>query len=232
MVDIATGWSERVAILGRGQLAMEEGFRRILQRLPFPILRLHPDNGSEFLNDHLIRFWGEQIVGLELGRSRPYHKNDNRFVEQKNDTLVRAYLGHRRLDTRDQCEAVNGLYDELWVFYNIFQPVLHLTSKEVVENRIKRKWDEAQTPYQRVLHQNVLKSEQETRLAALYDRTNPRQLRKGIYQTIDRLWDKPRGIPAPIGDHREETGHVDKCTALRTRTLTHVPDYDSHPSLA
>src|SRR3972149_7777328 len=79
MVDIATGWSERVAILGRGQLAMEEGFRRILQRLPFPILRLHPDNGSEFLNDHLIRFWGEQIVGLRLSRSRVNCKNDNRI---------------------------------------------------------------------------------------------------------------------------------------------------------
>lgn len=232
MVDIATGWSERVAVLGRSQRAMEAGFRRILLRLPFPILRLHPDNGPEFLNDHLIRFWGEQIVGLGLSRSRPYHKNDNRFVEQKNDTLVRAYLGHRRLDTLAQCEAVNGLYDELWLFYNIFQPVLHLTAKEIVENRIKRKWDEAQTPYQRVLAKGVLRSEQETKLAALYDQTNPRQLRRVIYQTIDRLWDKPKGAPDQISDHREATGHVDKCTALRTRTLTHMPDYDGYPSLA
>ncbi len=90
MVDVATGWSERVAVLGRGQAAMEAGFRRILGRLPFPVRQLHPDNGSAFRNNHLVRFWGEEITGLKLSRSRPYHKNDNRLVEQKNDTLVRA----------------------------------------------------------------------------------------------------------------------------------------------
>ena len=108
MVVVATGWSEQAAVLGRNQQAMETGFRRILDRLPFPIVQLHPDNGSELFNDHMIRFWGEQIVGLKLSRSRPYRKNDNRIVEQKNDTLVRACLcgarrqaclGYERLDT-------------------------------------------------------------------------------------------------------------------------------------
>jgi len=93
MIDVATGWSERVAVLGRSQRAMEGGCRRILERLPFPIREVHSDNGSEFLNDHLVRFWGTEITGLTLSRSRPYQKNDNRFVEQKNATLVRAYLG-------------------------------------------------------------------------------------------------------------------------------------------
>ena len=99
MVDVATGWSERVALLGKGQQAMEAGFRRILARLPFPVKELHPDNGSEFFNHHLVRFWGEAITGLKLSRSRPYQKNDNRFVEQKNDTLVRQYFGTIRLET-------------------------------------------------------------------------------------------------------------------------------------
>lgn len=80
MIDVATGWSERVAILGRGQAAMEHGTRQILARLPFPIKELHPDNGPEFLNHHLVRIWGEEITGLTLTRSRPYQKNDNRFV--------------------------------------------------------------------------------------------------------------------------------------------------------
>jgi transposase InsO family protein len=111
LIDVATGWSERVAVLGRGQQAMEGGFRRILERLPFPLQELHSDNGSEFLNDHLVRFWGTAITGLELSRSRPYQKNDNRFVEQKNDTLVRAYLGNQRLDSIAQCVEVNALYD-------------------------------------------------------------------------------------------------------------------------
>lgn len=97
MIDAATGWSERVAAVGRSEEAMEGGFRRLQGRVPFAIKHLHADNGSEFFNDHLVRYWGETITGLTLSRSRPYHKNDSRFVEQKNDTLVCAYLGHERL---------------------------------------------------------------------------------------------------------------------------------------
>ena len=138
MIDVATGWSERVAILGRGQRAMEVGTRQILARLPFPVKELHPDNGPEFLNPHLVRIWGEEITGLHLTRSRPYQKNDNRFVEQKNDTLVRAYLGQARLDTAEQCAALNALYDQMWVYYNLFQPVLHLVEKTHDGTRVRR----------------------------------------------------------------------------------------------
>lgn len=191
LVDVATGWSERVAILGRSQRAMEEGFRHILQRLPFPIRQLHPDNGTEFLNDHLIRFWGEQIVGLKLSRSRPYHKNDNRFVEQKNDTLVRAYFGQVRFDSAVQCQAMNVLYDQMWLYYNLYQPVMHLVSKEAKEGRLKRQWDEAQTPYQRLLSKGVLAEAEREKLATLYGQTNPRQSRQQIYQALGKLRDEP-----------------------------------------
>jgi len=120
MIDVATGWSERVAVLGRGYLVMKDGFRRILSRLPFPILELHPDNGSEFFNDHLVRFWKEAIVDLQLSRNRPYQKNDNPFVEQKQSTLVRAPLGYARFDTAAQTMAINQLYDMMWLYYNFF----------------------------------------------------------------------------------------------------------------
>ena len=110
MVDVATGWAEQVATLGRSYTVMEDGFRRILARLPFPVLEIHPDNGSEFLNAHLVRFWKESVKGVTLSRSRPFHKNDNRFVEQKNSTLVRAYLGLARFDTVAQTNAINQLY--------------------------------------------------------------------------------------------------------------------------
>jgi hypothetical protein len=99
MIDVATAWSERVAVLGRSYLVMEDGFQRILSRLPFPVQHIHTDNGSEFLNDHLLRFWEQLGQPVDLSRGRPHHKNDQRFVEQKNDTLVRAYLGYERLDT-------------------------------------------------------------------------------------------------------------------------------------
>ena len=188
-MDVATGWSERVAVLGRNQRAMQAGFRRILKRLPFPILQLHPDNGSEFFNDHMIRFWSEHIVGLKLSRSWPYRENDNRIVEQKNDTLVRAYLGYARIDTPAQCAALNALYDQMWTYYNLFQPVLHLVGKAVVDGRLKRRWDRACTPYDRVLDSGVLGSQQQALLAVTYTQTNPRRLRRQIYQDLERMWD-------------------------------------------
>jgi hypothetical protein len=187
LVDVATGWSERVAVLGRSQRAMEAGFRRVLARLPFPIRELHPDNGPEFLNSHLVRFWGEAITGLSLARSRPYHKNDNRIVEQKNDTLVRAYVGHGRLDTPEQCAALNALYDQMWIYYNLFQPVLHLVEKTAHGTRVRRKWDDAKPPLARLAAAEALPPEQQTRLEALRDATNPRALRRAIHADLDAL---------------------------------------------
>jgi hypothetical protein len=189
LVDIATGWSERVAVLGRSYQAMKAGFERVLDRLPFPVRELHPDNGSEFLNAHLVRFFGEAVKGVRLSRSRPYHKNDNRIVEQKNYTLVRMYLGYSRLDTPAQAQAVEDLYDEMWVYYNLFQPVLHLERKEVVDGRLKRTWDTATTPYQRVLATGMLPESERERLANLYRLTNPRALRRLITARLDRLWE-------------------------------------------
>ena len=151
LIDVATGWSERVAVLGRGQKAMEGGFEHILGRLPFPVKELHPDNGSEFFNAHLVRYWKDKVSGVQLSRSRPWHKNDNRLVEQKNDTLVRQYLGDLRLDTPEQIAALNALYEDMWLYYNLFQPVLHLVEKISRGDKVRRKWDAAQTPYERLL---------------------------------------------------------------------------------
>ena len=194
MVDVATGWSERVAVLGRSQRQMEAGFRRILERLPFPILELHPDNGPEFLNGHLVRFWGAAITGLTLTRSRPYHKNDNRCVEQKNDTLVRAYVGHGRLDRPEQCAALNALYDRMWVYYNLFQPVLHLIEKTASGTRVRRRWDDAKAPFERLAATGALTPEHRATLEALREATNPRALRRAIHAGLDALL-----VPRPVG---------------------------------
>lgn len=188
LLDVATGWSERVAVFGKGQQAMERAFRHVLSRLPFPVKELHPDNGSEFLNAHLLRFWKEKVVGVQLSRSRPYHKNDNRFVEQKNDSLVRQYFGTLRLETVQVCEQINEIYELMWLYYNLFQPVLHLVEKTEVEGKTVRKWDQAQTPYARLKASSSLSAEQQRRLDALYEQTNPRQLRESIYERLSRLW--------------------------------------------
>lgn len=191
LVDVATGWSERVALLGRSQHAMEAAFRRILGRLPFPVRELHPDNGSEFFNQHLMRFFGQELVSSHLSRSRPYHKNDNRFVEQKNYTLVRAAIGYGRLDTVAHCAALNAIYEELWLYYNLFQPVLHLIAKEVTDNKLRRKWDTATTPYQRVRATAHLTAAWQATLDLRQRQTNPRQLRLQIQDHLHELWHLP-----------------------------------------
>ena len=189
MIDVATGWSERVAVLGRSVLVMQAGFERILARLPFPILELHPDNGSELLNQHLLRFFKGQAPGVRFSRSRPWKKDDNRFVEQKNQTLVRAYLGHDRLDSVAQTGAVNQLYEKMWLYYNLFQPVLRITAKTVQDTpgqrpRIQRHYDTARTPFDRLCATGVLSAAEQEELEALRQQTNPRRLRKEIYQRI------------------------------------------------
>jgi hypothetical protein len=196
MIDVATGWSERMAVLGRGYLVMQAAFRRGLARLPFAVLEIHPDNGSEFFNQHMVRFWAEVVSGATLSRSRPYQKNDNRNVEQKNSSLVRAYLGFARLDSARQTLALNELYDQMWLYYNLFQPVLHLAEKTLVvsaddRTHVKRRYDVAQTPFDRLCATAALPPEQRIKLARLRDTTNPRRLRQDIYDRLDRLWTLP-----------------------------------------
>ena len=200
MIDVMTGWSERVAVLGRGYIAMQDGFQRILARLPFAIVELHPDNGSEFFNAHLLKFWGERVHQAEISRSRPWHKNDNRFVEQKNDSLVRAYLGKERLDTVAQTGALNALYDKMWLYYNLFQPVMRLRSKEyqTLEDgslRLRRRFDDARTPYDRLAATPSLFLERKDALLALRRETNLRQLRREIYADLDALFALPCAMP-------------------------------------
>jgi len=200
LVDVATGWSERVAVLGRSYRVMEDAFRRVLIRLPFAVLELHPDNGSEFLNHHMLRFWQDRVQGVRLSRSRPYQKNDNPRVEQKNFTLVRAYLGYERLDTVAQTVALNQLYDQLWLYYNFFQPVMHLTEKTVVHQadgttQIKRRYDRAQTPFDRLCATAAILPAHRAQLTALRDQTNPRQLRREIHAARDQLFALPEAQP-------------------------------------
>jgi len=142
LLDVATGWSECVAVLGRSYLVMQDGFERISRRLPFPIRELHPDNGSEFLNAHLVRYFQEKVQA-DLSRSRPFYKNDNRFVEENNSSLVRAYVGYGRLDTVIQVKLLNQLYERLWLYHNFFQPVMRLSGKQWQESKVKRIYDDA-----------------------------------------------------------------------------------------
>lgn len=185
--DVATGWSECAAILGRSYLVIQDGFQRIEQRLPFPMLEVHPDNGSEFLNDPLVRFWRERVTPLDLSRSRPYAKNDNRFVEENNFSQVRAYLGYERLDTVAHTRLLNQLYEKLWLYHNFFQPVMRLKEKHFEDGRCKRIYDPAVPPLDRLLHTKILPPHKQAYLLALRQSTNPIQLRQQIHVLIDQI---------------------------------------------
>jgi hypothetical protein len=208
MIDVTTGWSERVATLGRSYLVMADGFERMLTRLPFPVREIHSDNGSEFLNHQMLRFWPEVDPTITLSRSRPYQKNDSRFVEQKNSTLVRAYLDYRRLDTVEQTCALNRLYDQMWLYYNFFQPVMRLAEKSIVQkegrkNHIKRTYDQAQTPFDRLCATGCLAEEVKAQWERQREATNPRQLRQEIQEGLRRLRQLPLADPDQTEDVRQ-----------------------------
>jgi hypothetical protein len=215
MVDVASGWSERQAVLGRSYVVVEDGFCSILERMPFEVLEVHPDNGSEFFNDHLRRFWKERAPGVLLSRSRPYHKNDNPFVEQRNADPVRAYLGYDRLDTVEQTQAVNDLYDLMWCYHNLFQPVMRVSEKTIVSGpgertRVRRRYDDARTPFDRLCAAQALSPQQLARLTALRERTNPRQLLAEIEAQLEYIFSLPCAQP-------DESQNV-------YDTLSHLPD--------
>jgi len=228
LIDVATGWSERVAVLGRSYLVMSDAFQRIDRRLPFPVVEIHPDNGNEFFNHHMIRFWNELFPGVDLSRSRPYHKKDNRMVEQKNSTLVRAYLGNERLDTVTQTLALNQLYDKMWLYYNFFQPVMRLAEKEWIQeegkpSRLKRRYDEARTPFDRLCATSAISQERRAQLETLRNQTNPRQLRRDIYDLIDYIFSLPGAVSGITEDvHLTLTAHTsqEKDTCFLSQFMT------------
>lgn len=192
LTDVATGWCEIAAVMGRSFRVMEDGFAFILSRLPIPVLEIHPDNGSEFFNQHLLRFWKNVVTDPLISRSRPFQKNDNRFVEENNHSLIRAYVGHDRFDTLDHLITLRQLYDHLWLYHNFFQPVMRLQEK-IYRNEMQyqRKYDQAMTPYDRLKANNILKNEQTIHLDALRERTNPMTLRHQIDSLITTLLSLP-----------------------------------------
>ena len=143
-----------------------------------------------------------------LSKSRPFHKNDNRFVEQKNSTLVRAYLGSARFDTAAQTNVINQLYERMWLYYNFFQPVMRLREKtmgpllpaEGQPSRIKRRFDQARTPFDRLCETDAISEQQKEQLRTLRNQTNPRQLRQEIYQLIDQIFLLPGAVPGETED--------------------------------
>jgi len=196
VVDLCTGWTERIPILGKGQLGVVAALERVRQQLPFRLLGIHPDTGSEFINHQLFAYCTDhQIV---FTRSRPFHKNDNCHVEQKNWTLVRRLIGYDRLDTPAQQAWLDAFYtDLLRPFANCFQPVMKLVAKEAVEQRTRRVYDTPATPLRRLLngHADHIDFSRLTALTELYGSTSPLTLKRSIDRRLAT-------IPVTLGGRR------------------------------
>lgn len=182
ITDIPTQWTETVALIGKAQKRIMHGLDTITDRLPFPLVALDPDNGSEFINWQLFRWCMEQKI--EFTRGRPYHKNDNAHIEQKNWTHVRKLFGYERLETTEQLNLMNEVYGNEWRLYkNFFIPCMKLRDKQRIGKhgeKIKRVYDTPATPYQRVLSSEQVSHQAKQELTALFKTLNPAQLRREI----------------------------------------------------
>jgi hypothetical protein len=202
-VDAATYWQEPIAQLNKSEAATLASLRLLKQRLPFPLLGLHPDTGSEFIN-WLAKDWCED-QGIELTRSRPSKKNDNCFIEQRNNVVVRKYLGYERYDCQEAVEIMNELYKALRLYVNFFQSTYKLAGKvsyaALGQSRkgYKRQYDTPATPYVRLnsLPDGIVNKQVKQELETLYESLNPKLLRDRIKVLTIKL----RKVQRNLGYH-------------------------------
>jgi hypothetical protein len=185
-VDVASGWSECVGVWGKGQERVGGAVHRLRRRLPFVLLGLDSDNGGEFINQHLYGYCRKE--GITFTRSRSYKKNDSCHVEQKNWTLVRRLVGHDRYTSRVALERLDLVYGVLRLYVNFFQPTMKLVSKTRNGARVHKVYDQARTPYQRLLESGVLTEAKQAELAAIYRGLSPVRLLKQLNGHLEQLW--------------------------------------------
>jgi hypothetical protein len=206
VTDVGSGWWEAEAIMGRGQVPTLDALEMIRERTPFQWLEIHPDNDSTFINNHLFKYCQEEKI--RFSRSRPHHKNDNCYVEQKNWTHIKKVFGYLRYDTTEQLDIINDLYNnELRLYKNFFQPVMKLKEKIRNGGKVHRKYDVAKTPYQRLIESDQITQRNKEELKTCYLSLNPAQLKRTIDAKLEELYklyhSKKRG--QEVKPHQKQT---------------------------
>lgn len=186
-VDIFSGWSEQYCQLSKGEETTLKSLVDIEQSLPFKVIGIDSDSGGEFINWHLLKYC--QATKKYFTRSRPDKKNDNAFIEEKNNTRVRRWLGFGRYDTAEQVKLINDLYrNELRLYTNFFLPVMKIISKEKINNSLCRKrYDQARAPYWRLLASPQIPQTKKDELTKLYLSLNPVQLKRIIDEKVKKI---------------------------------------------
>ncbi len=200
-VDVASGWSECVPVWGKGQQRVCSAVHRVRQRLPFGLLGVSSDNGSEFINQCFYTYCCQESITFT--RSRAYKKNDSCHVEQKNGNVVRRLVGYDRYTSRAAYQCLARIYDGVRLYMNFFQPTMKLVSKTRHGAKVNKVYDTARTPYQRLLEAGVLTEAKQQELAATYHGLNPVRLLKQINSNLEQLW-RLAQRPASLGNRNYE----------------------------
>jgi hypothetical protein len=186
LTDIHTAWVETRAIHGKSQVEVQKALAEMRACLPFALKGIDADNGSEFINLHLYRYCQDQAI--QFTRGRPYKKDDNAHIEQKNWTHVRKMLGYARFDSTEALVAINTLYRrDLRLLQNLFLPSVKLMRKQRVGSRLRRYYDRPQTPFERVLACPQANPRVCAQLKLLRDRINPFELSASVDRQIEQI---------------------------------------------
>jgi hypothetical protein len=197
-VDVASSWIECLPVWGKGQQRVRSAVHRVRQRLPFALLGIDSDNGSEFINQCFYTYCRQEKITFT--RSRAYKKNDSCHVEQKNGNVVRRLVGYDRYTSKAAYQCLERVYDGVRLYLNFFQPTMKLVSKTRHGAKVHKVYDTARTPYQRLLGAGVLTEAKRQELAATYNGLNPVQLLKQINANLEQLWQLAQR-PSSLGNH-------------------------------
>ena len=200
-VDVASNWTECLPVWGKGQTRVRSAVHRMRQRLPFALLGVDSDNGSEFINQSFYSYCHQEKITFT--RSRAYKKNDSCHVEQKNGNIVRRLVGYDRYNSKAAYQSLERTYNLVRLYVNFFQPTMKLLSKTRHGARVYKVYEAAQTPYQRLLQSDVLTAVKRTELAATYHGLNPVLLLKQINENLEKLW-RLAERPATFGNRNYE----------------------------
>ena len=233
LVDVATGWTECVALLRRSEADVIGALNSLRGRLPVPLLGLDTDNGSEFINYEMLRYC--QREQITFTRSRVNRKNDQAFVEEKNGSVVRRLIGYDRYEGLGAWRALIQLYEILRLYVNFFQPSMKLIEKQRDGARVKKRYDRAQTPYQRVIASAYLTKRKRERIESLYWKLDPVSLLKELERRQDHFWtfangqrelegnDSPRAMDAVVRKYLVEITASQEPSGIRRYRRTKKP---------
>lgn len=196
--DIWSGWTENAAVWNKGASGVKERLRIMEEKLAFDLLGFDCDNGSEFLNHHLWNYLREREKPVAFTRSRPYRKNDQAHVEQKNWTHVRQLVGYDRFENRDLVEPLNDLYEKWGVLHNYFCPTMKLKEKSREGARVKRSYEKPKTPYRRLMESKHVKEEKKKELRKVMKGLDPFKLKAQIEAQLRRIHSLNRGTESTI----------------------------------